>query len=163
MCSWPLAHSRRTATTARHPRTGEPAGGLASARIRSRVRLTSTSVWLRCTNKAGTLSSKKSRSQGETNSMNWIKLINSVFHRRAPGVVRGRARTRDYGSTAIAYRMQAGFPGDVNRMHPASIEPCLIDASAPPTAYGQAVLVDGTTQGVRPLVAGDQALTDVYG
>src|SRR5262249_49948070 len=50
-----------------------------------------------------------------------------------------------------------------NRMHPASIEPCLIDASTPPTAYGQAVLVDGTTQGVRPLVAGDQALTDVYG
>ena len=60
---------------------------------------------------------------------------------------------------AFLYRMGAGFPGDVNRTHPASIEACLIDASAPPTAYGQAVLVDATTQGVRPLAAGDQSNT----
>jgi hypothetical protein len=39
----------------------------------------------------------------------------------------------------------------------------LIDASAPPTAYGQAVLVDATTQGVRPLTTADTGLTDVYG
>src|SRR5258708_28973564 len=75
----------------------------------------------------------------------------------------GRARTLDYGATAIKYRMGAGFPGDVNRVHPASIEPCLIDASAPPFAYGIGVVVDPTTQGVRPIVAGDSALTDIYG
>ena len=58
---------------------------------------------------------------------------------------------------AFLYRMGAGFPGDVNRTHPASIEACLIDANAPPTAYGQAVLVDATTQGVRPFAAGDHS------
>lgn len=71
-----------------------------------------------------------------------------------------RMKTRD---VAIQFRMGAGFPGDVNRTHPASIEPCLIDSSAPPTAYGQGVLVDSTTQGVRPFVAGDVALTEAYG
>ena len=65
-----------------------------------------------------------------------------------------RAAVRD---VSFQYRMGAGFAGDVNRTHPASIEPCLIDASAPPTAYGQAVLVDATTQGVRPIAAGDQS------
>jgi hypothetical protein len=71
-----------------------------------------------------------------------------------------RMKTRD---VAITYRMGAGFPGDVNRSHPASIEPVLIDATSPPTAYGQGVLVDPTTQGVRPFAAGDVALTAAYG
>lgn len=71
-----------------------------------------------------------------------------------------RMKTRD---VAFQFRMGAGFPGDVNRTHPASIEPCLIDASAPPTAYGQPVLVDATTQGVRPFAAGDQSDTVAAG
>jgi hypothetical protein len=76
-----------------------------------------------------------------------------------------RCRTHDNTppSTALTFRMGAGIPGDVNRYHPFSIEPCLIDAAAPPLLYGQAVLIDPTTQGVRPLVAGDQALTDIFG
>jgi hypothetical protein len=65
--------------------------------------------------------------------------------------------------TAFQFRMNAGFPGDVNRGHPASIQPALIDSNAPPTAYGQAVVIDATTQGVRPIVAGDSALTDIWG
>lgn len=72
----------------------------------------------------------------------------------------GRHRVTD---AAFTFRMGAGFVGDVNRTHPATIEPALVDASAPPTLFGQAVLVDPTTQGVRPLVAGDQALTTIYG
>lgn len=90
------------------------------------------------------------------------KLLNKLFHNRtAPrGRSLGRAKTRD---VAITYRMGAGFAGDVNRTHPASIEPCLIDASAPPTAFGQPVVVDATTQGVRPLAAGDSALDAIYG
>lgn len=85
-------------------------------------------------------------------------------HRRKHGLLLGRARTRDtVTGTAINFRMGAGFPGAVNRSHPASIEPVLIDASAPPTLYGQAVDLDATTQGVRPLAAGDQATTDCYG
>lgn len=63
-----------------------------------------------------------------------------------------RMKTRD---VAFAYRMGAGFAGDVNRSHPASIEPTLIDASAPPAIFGQLVLVDATTQGVRPFTTGD--------
>ncbi len=63
-----------------------------------------------------------------------------------------RMKTRD---VAFPYRMGAGFAGDVNRTHPASIEPCLVDVNAPPATFGQAVLVDPTTQGVRPFTTGD--------
>lgn len=76
------------------------------------------------------------------------------------GKITTKVKTRD---VAFQFRMGAGFPGDVNRTHPASIEPTLIDSSAPPTAYGQPVVVDATTQGVRALAATDTALTDVYG
>jgi hypothetical protein len=72
----------------------------------------------------------------------------------------GRARTCD---VSIAYRMAAGFPGDISRTHPATVEPAEMDPNNPPTAYGQAVVVDATTQGVRPLGASDGSLTDIYG
>lgn len=71
-----------------------------------------------------------------------------------------RMKFRD---AAFPYRMGAGFPGDVNRTHPASIEPSLVDSSAPPTLYGEPVLIDATTQGARKLSATDQAANDVYG
>lgn len=71
-----------------------------------------------------------------------------------------RMKTRD---VAFTFRMGAGFEGDVNRTHPASIEPALINAAAPPTAYGQPVLVDATSHGVRPFVAGDQSNTVAAG
>jgi hypothetical protein len=71
-----------------------------------------------------------------------------------------RHRTID---TAIQFRMGAGFPGDVNRGHPASIQPCAIDAASPPTAYGQAVVVDAASEGIRPVGAGDGALVDIWG
>ncbi len=71
-----------------------------------------------------------------------------------------RMKTKD---AAFQFRMGAGFAGDVNRSHPASIEPTLIDASAPPTLYGQPVLVDATTQGVRPFASGDQSNTVAAG
>ena len=63
-----------------------------------------------------------------------------------------RMKTRD---VAFPFRMGAGFSGDVNRTHPASIEPCLSDASAPPASFGQAVLIDPTPQGARPFTTGD--------
>ncbi len=90
-----------------------------------------------------------------------LRAILATFEpKRAPGIYMGHARTCDI---SFGYRMGAGFPGDVNRTHPASIEACLVDVNAPPTLYGQAVVVDATTQGVRPLVAGDSALNDIYG
>jgi hypothetical protein len=65
---------------------------------------------------------------------------------------------------AYAYRMPvATAPGEVNRAHPFNIEPCGIDQAIPPTAFGQAVVVDRTSQGVRPVQAGDTAITYVYG
>lgn len=86
------------------------------------------------------------------------------FRHKNGGYLVGRRRTLDtVTGTAITGRMGAGAPGEVTRTHPVSIEPCLIDASAPPTLYGQAVLIDATTQGVRPFAAGDQALTDAFG
>lgn len=68
---------------------------------------------------------------------------------------------RDMSGVAFQFRMGAGFPGDVNRTHPASIEPMLVDGTSPPTSYGQACLLDATTQGIRPYAAGDQSNTVV--
>ena len=63
---------------------------------------------------------------------------------------------------AIPFRMGAGFAGDVNRSHPASIEPVAVMPTSPPTAYGQAVVGDVASQGVRPLQVGDSG-TSIYG
>jgi len=64
---------------------------------------------------------------------------------------------------AFTFRAGAGFPGNVTRQENSIIEPALIDAAAPPLLYGVPVVIDPTTQGVRPLVAGDSGLTNFYG
>lgn len=66
---------------------------------------------------------------------------------------------------AFQFRMGAGYPGDVNRTHPASISPELQCVLTPSTAYGQAVVADtaGATNTVRPFGAGDAALTVLWG
>jgi hypothetical protein len=64
---------------------------------------------------------------------------------------------------AFTFRAGAGFPGAVTRQENSIIEPVLIDASAPPLLFGVPVVIDPTTQGIRPLVAGDSALTTFYG
>lgn len=93
-------------------------------------------------------------------SMKLQNLLNLFSAESKKGVFVGRRKTHDI---AITYRMPAGFVGDVNRTHPASIEPCLIDATNPPTLYGQAVVADDTsTNGVRIPATGDAA-TAIYG
>ena len=72
----------------------------------------------------------------------------------------GRHRTCD---TAFTFRMGAGFAGDVNRGHPASILPCLIDPTNPVTAFGVPVITVAASNGVRPFAAGDTAVTDAFG
>lgn len=67
-----------------------------------------------------------------------------------------RMKTHD---VAFAFRMGAGFPGDVNRTHPASIEPCLNDPETPVSLFGQPVLIDATSQAARPFAAGDASDT----
>lgn len=78
-----------------------------------------------------------------------------------PGRSLGRHRTCD---TSFTFRMGAGFAGDVNRGHPASITPKIIDTSIGPSpAYGQACVLVGATGGVRQFAAGDTGLTDSFG
>jgi hypothetical protein len=74
-------------------------------------------------------------------------------------------RTLDNTSTAIQYALPVGAPGTVTRLHPDSIWPTLIDGTSPPLYYGQPVVIDATTQGVRPLAAGDLTASafDPYG
>jgi hypothetical protein len=68
-----------------------------------------------------------------------------------------RAKTRDI---AFAYRMGAGFPGDINRTQPFSAYPGLINTSVQvPRAYGDPVLVDTATNSLRGYVAADQNAT----
>lgn len=70
-----------------------------------------------------------------------------------------RARTLD---VAFTYRMGAGFPGDVNRAHPASIIPGLHDAANPIRLYGDPCLV-GAGNAYRGFLAGDTAITKLKG
>lgn len=72
---------------------------------------------------------------------------------------KGRFPTRD---TALTFRMGAGSPGDVTRSM-ASILPNLVDPTNPPTAFGQAVLVDGTSHGVRVVLGTDTSITKIWG
>ena len=91
----------------------------------------------------------------------------------APSVIiPGRARDRAFGAgytrdgfdpMAFQFRMGAGFFGEVNRTHPFTVEPGLMDPTNPPTAYGQAVVIDATSKKVRRVLSGDGALVDVYG
>lgn len=87
--------------------------------------------------------------------MNPLILINRLLACLGIPGLPVRARTTD---VAMKYRMPAGSPGEVNRTHPASIEPCLICAATPPTEYGQVVTIDTASQGVRPLAAADSTL-----
>lgn len=63
-----------------------------------------------------------------------------------------RARTHD---VAFAFRMGAGFAGDVNRNHPASIVPGLQDSTTPIRKYGDPCIIDTTHNAFRGLVVGD--------
>lgn len=71
-----------------------------------------------------------------------------------------RARTHD---VAFTYRMGAGFPGDVNRTHPASILPGLMNTTSPVLLYGNPVLVDTSTNSYREVLVGDTAVTLIAG
>lgn len=94
-------------------------------------------------------------------------VLASIFAGPAPMSVSSgpkiRAKTRDI---SFSYRMGAGFPGDVNRMHPASIVPSLINtATQVPRAYGDPVLVGADGVSLRGLVAADGSATPgvIYG
>jgi hypothetical protein len=65
---------------------------------------------------------------------------------------------------AFAYRMPAFVaPGEVNRAHPFWEEAAKGMPSNPPTLTGQPVVVDRASGGMRPLGAGDTAVTTIWG
>lgn len=64
---------------------------------------------------------------------------------------------------AYKYRMGAGFAGDVNRTHPASIEADLVDSTDYPTAFGQPVILDSSSGGIRHFTADDTDVTKIHG
>lgn len=81
----------------------------------------------------------------------------------APAILRRvhrRVRTQD---VAYSYRMGAGFAGMVTRTHPVSIEPTILDATNPPTFYGEAVLVNTSANTVRQPITTDTGITLIYG
>jgi hypothetical protein len=80
------------------------------------------------------------------------------------GIYVGRRRTHD---TSFQFRMGAGFQGAVNRTHPVTIEPCMIDLSSSgalaPQFYGGAVVADAAApNGVRVPAVADAAAA-IYG
>lgn len=82
--------------------------------------------------------------------------VAALFGQRS--IRRGAFNTRD---AAFLGRMGAGSPGEVNRTHPASIEPGKI-GTVPPTQYGMPLLNDGSN-GLRMFQAGDTAVTLAWG
>lgn len=65
-----------------------------------------------------------------------------------------RARTRD---VAFQFRMGAGFPGDINRVHPFSVTPGMMDTTTPVRAYGDPALINTAGDGYRGFTVGDTA------
>jgi len=100
-----------------------------------------------------------------------IKLFSALrrFRPAAPTILRhgrfvGRARVRDaFDPMAFQFRMGAGYAGEVNRKHPFEILAHQMDATNPPTFYGQAVVIDATSKRIRRVIAGDTGLTNIYG
>lgn len=71
-----------------------------------------------------------------------------------------RARTRD---VAYPYRMPAGYPGTVNRFHPASILPGLNNPTNPVRLVGDPAIIDTATNSYRGLITSDTAVTKIDG
>lgn len=70
-----------------------------------------------------------------------------------------RARTHD---VSFGFRMGAGFAGDVNRTHPASILPGVQDATSAIRLYGDPVFLTATGT-YKGLLVGDTGLTKIDG
>lgn len=86
-----------------------------------------------------------------------VSFLATFFVRIFTGPPVFRARTCD---VAFQYRMGVGYPGDVNRMHPASVVAGLLDSGNPFRAYGEAALF-GSANNYRPIIASDQSATAV--
>ncbi len=65
---------------------------------------------------------------------------------------------------AFTYSMPSGIPGSYNRVGAGNtVEAQIMDATNPPTFYGEALVMDPVTSQVRPPVAADGATPNFYG
>lgn len=88
-------------------------------------------------------------------------LLNIAVRAAISAMFSVRQRTHD---VAIKFRMDGGYPGDVNRTHPADIIAGLMNSSVQaPRLFGDVVLVDGATSSYRGVVAGDTSTMSVDG
>lgn len=71
-----------------------------------------------------------------------------------------RMATRD---VAFGFRMGAGFPGDINRTHPFSVEPGLMNTTNPIRLYGDPGLINSADNTYRGFIAGDTSVTKIDG
>lgn len=62
---------------------------------------------------------------------------------------------------AFKFRMTAGFSGDVNRSHPASIIPYLNDPDSPVPFFGSAAMFNGADNDVRAITTTDESATAI--
>lgn len=85
-----------------------------------------------------------------------VALLGAMAAAQSPN----RAVTNDI---SYGFRMGAGFPGEVNRNHPASIEPGVQDWTNPIRAYGDPARIDSTNNSYRGFIAGDSAVTTIEG
>lgn len=78
--------------------------------------------------------------------------VASLLASMAPAVI--RSRTRD---VAFQFRMGAGFPGDINRVHPFSVLPALMNETDPIRLYGDPAIAVNGADGItyRGFKAGD--------
>lgn len=67
------------------------------------------------------------------------------------------------GDVAFTFRMGAGFPGDVNRTHPFSVEPGLMDPTTPIRRYGDPALINSAANSYRGFAVGDTGVTKIDG
>lgn len=75
-----------------------------------------------------------------------------------------RAGTRvPTNDVAFQFRMGAGFPGDINRTHPFSSEPALMNTTTPIRLYGDPALIDSSTNSYRGFTTTDTAVTKLDG
>lgn len=84
--------------------------------------------------------------------------VASMLASMTPALV--RARTRD---VAFEFRMGAGFPGDVNRVHPFQVVPAVMNDTNPVRLYGDPVLYNSADNTFRGFIAGDTAVTKIAG
>jgi hypothetical protein len=53
--------------------------------------------------------------------------------------------------------MDTGYPGAVNRLHDATVQPEVLNTATPPLGYGTMLVMDAPTGTLRPPVAADTA------